>query len=200
MTPPPEPDVCAFGAVVLEKHLAALRAELAGVRAGEDPEAIHRMRVASRRFRAALPLFKGCVPHRQEKVWGREIGRLTKALGAARDTDVQIESLDQILDAVPENRFRPGIRRVVLRLSQTRASLQKAVNRALDGLETSNALQSPETLPSTDESAEQPGAHSHALYLLASGAIGSKLTDFLAYEPYLPHPEAAAELHAMRIA
>jgi len=42
-----------FGAGVLLNNLHALESEFEGVRKGEDIEAIHRMRVASRRLRAA---------------------------------------------------------------------------------------------------------------------------------------------------
>ena len=46
------------------RYLEALRQEIAGVRLGTDIEAIHRMRVASRRMRSALPLLPQLVEQR----------------------------------------------------------------------------------------------------------------------------------------
>jgi len=55
-----DPRTCAFGADVIEKHLMAMTKEIEGVVNSEDIEYIHRMRVASRRLRSALPLFRAC--------------------------------------------------------------------------------------------------------------------------------------------
>ncbi len=73
-----------FGAGILLNNLSALESEFEGVRKGEDIEAIHRMRVASRRLRAALPLFGPVIAPKKHIEWIRHIGWLTKALGAAR--------------------------------------------------------------------------------------------------------------------
>jgi CHAD domain. len=51
---------CLFGAETLRKLTEDLVAEADGVRHSDDIEYIHRMRVASRRIRAALPLFAPC--------------------------------------------------------------------------------------------------------------------------------------------
>jgi CHAD domain-containing protein len=47
------------------RHLQSLRSEVEGVRLAEDIECIHRMRVASRRLRAAQQLFDGCIPEKK---------------------------------------------------------------------------------------------------------------------------------------
>jgi CHAD domain-containing protein len=73
--------------------LEAFEKEIEGVRAAEDIEYIHRMRVASRRLRAALPLFLSCLPQKQYARWMKEITGITRALGEARDADVQIAFL-----------------------------------------------------------------------------------------------------------
>ena len=57
------------------------------------------MRVASRRLRAALPLFSSCFPEKDFRHWMHEIKSVTRALGEARDTDVQIAFLKKYLKA-----------------------------------------------------------------------------------------------------
>ena len=77
--------------------LDAFTGEIAGVKEAQDIEYIHRMRVASRRLRAALPLFRPCFPEKQYAKWMQEITKITRALGDARDADVQIAFLQKIL-------------------------------------------------------------------------------------------------------
>jgi CHAD domain-containing protein len=52
-----------------------------------DPEAIHDLRVASRRFRAALRLFEPWMPPRSAALLNRSIRKLTRVLGALRNID-----------------------------------------------------------------------------------------------------------------
>jgi len=64
-----------------------------GVRGGQDVEALHDMRVATRRLRASLSVFQSAFPSRPFEKFERKISYLTDALGDARDTDVFIEFL-----------------------------------------------------------------------------------------------------------
>jgi CHAD domain-containing protein len=197
----PDQAICNYGAGVISRFAAALRQEIEGVRQGQDIEAIHRMRVASRRIRSALPLFENCYAQKYRLIWRKEIRQVTRALGEARDTDVQIERLHNCLNEVPDIRFRPGIRRLILRLSQKRAGLQVKVVQALDELEKSQALVSLEKMTGSTYIERLPGEpFSSPLYLLAKQAILETLQKFMSYEAYISIPEATAELHAMRIA
>ena len=90
---------CVFGVNRLLPLIDVLSTEVAGVRAADDIEPVHRMRVASRRLRAALPLFSACFPEKDYRHWMREIKKITRALGNARDTDVQIAFLKKYLKA-----------------------------------------------------------------------------------------------------
>ena len=57
---------------VLAERLDALVEHEAGTRAGEDPEELHDMRVASRRLRAAVDAFAGCYHGKQFKQIARQ--------------------------------------------------------------------------------------------------------------------------------
>jgi inorganic triphosphatase YgiF len=85
--------LCWFMLQRLPPLLDAFAQEIEGVRLAEDIEYIHRMRVASRRLRAAFPLFASCFPQKQYGRWMAEIAGITRALGEARDADVQIAFL-----------------------------------------------------------------------------------------------------------
>lgn len=86
---------------VVRKNLAAMLANEPGTRLGEDPEALHRMRVATRRMRAAISLFKQALPVEAQHVRD-EIGWLARQLGDVRDLDVQLERMRHSTEESPD--------------------------------------------------------------------------------------------------
>ncbi|WP_440950187.1 YfcE family phosphodiesterase [Methanosphaerula subterraneus] len=101
VSPRADSGYCVFGATVLTDLIAAFTAEAGGVREGADIEYIHRMRVATRRLRAALPLFRDCYTRAEYRRWLSSVKAITQALGEARDADVQIAFLDKYLLGIP---------------------------------------------------------------------------------------------------
>ncbi len=100
--PSPVRAQCVFGIQRLLPLLEAFSKEIEGVKNAQDIEHIHRMRVASRRLRAALPLFVSCMPEKKYHQWLLEIQKITQALGYARDTDVQIAFITKLLKRGPQ--------------------------------------------------------------------------------------------------
>lgn len=103
-----DPGYCLFLAERMLDLLPRLRDEIDGVRNGEDVEAVHRMRVASRRLRAVLPLLSSCTGRRELRRWQRELRQVTRALGAARDTDVRIDFVLTFAARLPRGAGRHG--------------------------------------------------------------------------------------------
>jgi len=190
-----------YGAAVLLKQLKALQLEAPGVRQAEDIEYIHRMRVASRRLRASLPLFADCFPRKVSRRWLRRIQSITRALGAARDADVQLDLLKEIDETAPQPRLHPGLRRLALRIWQERAAHQTAITAVLDELDQAHFYAEMESALLALEPVLPPGTpYPHQLFLRAASAISDRLAEFLAFEPYVYQPECVTQLHAMRIA
>jgi triphosphatase len=75
---------------ILGRHFATFLEKEPGTRLGEDPEDLHDMRVATRRLRAAMSLFRGALPVRAVGLRA-ELKWVAGLLGAVRDLDVQIE-------------------------------------------------------------------------------------------------------------
>lgn len=98
-TPPRKPDVRAddllaeAGRKVLRMHLLRMLAAEPGVRAGTEVVAVHKMRVATRRIRAAWRVFGAAVGPRLRRRYVAELRSVARALGAVRDFDVQLERL-----------------------------------------------------------------------------------------------------------
>ncbi len=193
-----DPGIFAFAASILVNSVEALQKEIEGVRSSEDIEYIHRMRVASRRLRSALGVFNASLPVKKQAEWMRTIRRLTRALGEARDTDVQIELITHVLEGIKDQKFKPGINRILLRLTQQRENLQQDVKGSLDDLEKSKACT--QIISRLSSPRNEPVEFSPALFQLAYSIINEKLNDFLSYEVFLRQPDNTAMLHAMRIA
>jgi triphosphatase len=88
---------------VLRKHFGAFLANEGGTRLGEDIEALHDMRVAARRMRAAMSLFRAYLPVRMESL-RLELGWVAAALGEVRDLDVQLERMQEWRKGFDEER------------------------------------------------------------------------------------------------
>ncbi|MDO8847348.1 MAG: CHAD domain-containing protein [Coriobacteriia bacterium] len=65
-------------------------------RSGADADAVHDMRVASRRLREAMRLLEPLYPRREFRAWYRRVRRITRALGPVRDSDVFIEDFAKL--------------------------------------------------------------------------------------------------------
>ena len=190
-----------YGARIINRHLQAMRAEVEGVRQGEDIEYIHRMRVASRRMRTALNLFKGVFPRQDVKNLLKEIRNITQALGTVRDLDVQLAVLSKESEKYNAPRLIPGFRRLRLRLEQQRADGQHQVEAVMDQLVRHETLNALEALiqPFLEEGADVY-LFSPALYALAFKGVHSRLNGLWEHEPYIHDENNIAELHKMRIA
>ena len=192
---------CLFGSRYLLSQVEALQKEIDGAMVGDDIEHVHQMRVASRRMRNGLSLFKDCLSKSQAKTWGKEIQTITKALGNARDLDIQIDLLNRFYTGTLEERYKPGINRLLLRLNQQREKAQKKVTRTLEDLQAQGTLeQMRRQLGEMTAGSESLYLFAPSLYKHAFEAISSRLEEFLSYEAHIHDPEKVAELHAMRIA
>ncbi len=198
---PTEDSVCSFAAQNLLPNITAMQTEIAASADAHDIEHIHHLRVSSRRIRTALELFQQCLPSKKGDQWRRQMRNVTKALGDTRDTDVQIDRLNKIYKKLPDKKYRPGIRRLLLRQSQVREKLQQEV----DALVT--VMEKKKTLSQINKRFEQfvgveagKQSNAQALFNMAFAAISHRLDDFLSYEEYIRQAENKKELHAMRIA
>ena len=111
---------------LIRQRLAALRRALPAAKDG-DARSLHQARVATRRLRAALPVFGA--GRKAEKV-ARCVRRLTRVLGPARELDVSLLILNELetSDDVP----RTAIDRLRASIADERRRLQEHVRERLD--------------------------------------------------------------------
>lgn len=82
------------GRKVMRFHLARMLDHEPGVRAGIEAEAVHKMRVATRRQRAAWRVFGEAFRNGRTKRYRDGLRDTARRLGAVRDIDVQLEAAD----------------------------------------------------------------------------------------------------------
>ena len=145
--PPPEDgDPVARLRGMLTDQYQAMLANDPGVRLGEDAEALHQLRVATRRARALLRAARGMIDPEWAEPLRAELKWLGGLLGPVRDVDVLLEHLDAEAaalegdDARAFRRLRAGL---VNEREEARAELLEAMDseryfRLLDMLERSD--------------------------------------------------------------
>lgn len=104
---------------IIETRFDEMMRHRAGTILGRDPEALHDMRVGSRRLRAAMDVATECFPAKRYRYFHQTVKQLTDVLGGVRDCDV----LRETLVAYRETRTdaeRPAINRMLFGLRQER--------------------------------------------------------------------------------
>jgi CHAD domain-containing protein len=100
------------------------------VATAESVKALHDMRVATRRIRAALAVFVKVFNKNDWRFLETEIKGLTEALGLVRDYDVQIEIFSDLKETLPPNEAY-GIERAITRLISNRQKARKGLKKVL---------------------------------------------------------------------
>jgi putative phosphoesterase len=194
--------VCARAALA---QAAAARRRGGPVRAGRDPKALHDLRVATRRLRAALGLLEaGGVP--EARGWRRGLRRVTRVLGEARDLDVRIDFLRRFA-ARMRGPAGAGLRPLLAVLRRRRASAQRDVEAALRRLVVRGTIEviarraGPWAECAAGDGAPAAAArHPHAPPDPAGRALLDRLRSVRALGPFVFRPEAAGRHHRLRIA
>ncbi|MEI6293553.1 MAG: CHAD domain-containing protein [Methanomicrobiales archaeon] len=207
---------CLFAAQQIIPKLDAFSKEVEGVKAAQDIEYLHRLRVASRRLRVALPLLADCYSEKKYQKWTVEIKKTAGMLGEARDLDVQIEFLKKYRKLVarrrknvdstpdqPENPLEGAISYLLSGVRSRRTNLQKDVISTLRNFEKQKIIE--EIQSAVARRLSPPGTRRRkpsmrGITPMAADHIGREITDLISYEPWVVFPEAVAEHHAMRIA
>jgi CHAD domain-containing protein len=114
---------------VLGRQAFKMDANTEGAVRDFDPEYVHDLRVATRRARAALRVFRGVVESRRTEWFRQELAWLGSALGAVRDLDVLAERMR--VHSLRVGAPAAAVRRIEELLDARRAPAMEALRRAL---------------------------------------------------------------------
>ncbi|MCI0497735.1 MAG: CHAD domain-containing protein [Thermoplasmata archaeon] len=192
---------CAFGARTLLRLVEALDEQASGARRGGDVEFVHRTRVATRRTRGALTIFRDCFREELYGHWRDEVREVTAAMGRARDLDVQIIFLEKYAASLRGKRARAAMSRVVERHHGLREAAQVDVVAAVDRLAGSGVVGSiRDTCTMMTADAGNSHEASASVYRGACEHIARRVEGLLDLEGCVEDPDAWTEHHRMRIA
>ena len=99
----PEDAMSEAGRKVMRFNFARMLSHEEGTRKGENIEALHDMRVATRRMRASFEVFEEAFERRALKSHLDGLRRTGRLLGAVRDLDVFMEKAQRYIETLPES-------------------------------------------------------------------------------------------------
>ncbi len=126
----PNDSLAEAGRKVMLYHFAQVLRHEDGTRLGEDIEALHDMRVATRRLRAAFEVFSEAFEPGALKPHLKGLRATGRALGSVRDLDVFMEKAQRYIETLPEEK-RAGLDPL---LSQWKEQREAARGRMLEHL------------------------------------------------------------------
>ncbi len=127
---PPTPTVDTVVQRAIASSVARLVAHDPGVRLGDDPEAVHQARVATRRLRSDLRTFRTLVDEHWSDSLRDELRWLGDVLGVVRDADVMLERLHGHVESL-EPVDQPAAERL---LDDLREQRERGVAQLLEAL------------------------------------------------------------------
>ncbi len=197
----PDDPMSEAGRKILHYHFERMLLNEPGSRLGEDIEAVHDMRVATRRMRSALVIFEPFYQRKVIRPLARGLRRTARALGAVRDMDVFLEKLalyQQELPPEAEDSLAP-LREVC---QQQRDAARSRLIKHLDSGSFARFVDDFEAFLTTPGAGARPpsqaGPVAHQVRHVVPRLIYERYGAVRAYETVLDHASIQT-LHALRI-
>jgi CHAD domain-containing protein len=202
----PDDPMSEAGRKILRFHFRRMLYNEPGTRLGEDIEALHDMRVATRRMRAAFQVFGEYYRPKAEARYSKGLKRTGRALGAVRDLDVFRRKTQDYIETLPASQ-RGGLDGFVSILEQQR---EAARERMLVYLDSKKYLRfsdrfgrfvETEDMDSLAVTLDGDEPRPYHVRYVAPMAVFKRLANMRAYDEWvtIPNPPVA-RLHALRIA
>lgn len=186
---------------IIMRRLHTMQAHESGTRQDTDVEALHDMRVASRRLREAFEIFAFCFPAKSYQKLYRRVRRVTSSLGEMRNADVALAYFSGLSKKTDDILIHVALEEVLRRLARDR---RKARARLLRGLDQSQLDNFPNELDSVFQRIEnmpqryQRGPRQSVT--LARRLLSQRLRELFAARTAVAGEHDEANLHKVRIA
>ncbi len=215
LSPPKEPEkpclepddpMSEAGRKTFRYHFQKMVYHEPGTRLGEDAEALHDMRVATRRMRAAFRVFGDFFEPRAVAPYLKGLKRTGRALGPVRDADVLREKALAYLDSLPEPE-RDGLQSLFQAIDQHREAARERMLHYLDGKKYARFKERFDHFVHSEGMGSLPVAlvdgepHPFRVRHVVPMAAYERLGAVRAYDEWVRVPDPPLErLHALRIA
>jgi CHAD domain-containing protein len=184
--------------IMLTKHTQKLYKHLPDVLSGDDPHAVHQMRVATRRLRASLQSTAIAYKAKPVDALKKPLRRLARALGAVRDLDVMLMRLRDDVQQLGSDRGE-----VEQRIEQLQAERDTAHKQLVHELHTKRTARLLNQLNDfllcpLDEIQADDGGLPLLVRHHAGSAIWREFEAVQRFETAMPHG-SSEQLHELRI-
>ncbi|HEY8136041.1 MAG TPA: CHAD domain-containing protein, partial [Candidatus Limnocylindrales bacterium] len=203
--PPQKPGIGAddslaeAGRKVLRMHLLRMLAAEPGARLGEGTEGVHKMRVATRRMRAAWRVFDGAYPGRVARRHVAELREVAQALGTVRDLDVMLERLAAHRAGLASEEAKAALEPLVAEWRGNRSVARRELLDLLQGAAYDHFVTDyRELVDAPAVSASAPDEPVTRLRDVAAGRIWRAYERLRAHDAAVPFADVPA-LHALRV-
>ena len=195
-----EDNIAEAGRKVMRFHLARMLDREPGVRSGIDIEDVHKMRVATRRQRAAWRVFGEAYRQGRTKAYRQGLRDIARRLGAVRDLDVQLEATDHYREDLPRTEQR-ALEPLIAAWRQHRDDARDLLTRELDSPRYGRFIDDYLDFVRTDGAAVAPigATQPHRVRDTAPSRIWAAYEQVRSYEPVLRWADVPT-LHELRIA
>ncbi len=196
----PEDHVAEAGRKVMRFHLARMLDFEAGTRTGDKAEDLHKMRVATRRQRAAWRVFGGSFRPGRTRRYRNGLREIAARLGAVRDLDVLLEAADAYRGDLPATEQR-ALEPLLAAWREHRDDARALLVRELDGARYRRWLDDYIDFVRTEGAAVLPvgPVQPHRVRDTAPSRIWAAYEVIRGYEPVLRWADVET-LHDLRIA
>jgi CHAD domain-containing protein len=197
----PSDSLAEAGRKVMRQHFVAMLSQEEGTRNGENIEALHDMRVATRRMRASFEVFGSAFEPKALKLHLKGLRSTGRALGRVRDLDVFMEKAQRYLDE--QSQTEPhGLDSLLQSWQAQREKARATMLVYLDSKEYQNFKDAFVAFITTTGAGALPlpkgNPTPNLVRELAPALVYERLATVLAYDAVIP--EAPVEqLHALRI-
>jgi CHAD domain-containing protein len=162
---------------------------------GADMDAVHDMRVASRRLREVMRLLAPVYPSKEFRAWYKRVRRITRALGPVRDADVFIDDFTKML-----RDLGPGGSRAVAFMVGYRMGLRERELEALnDELAKLDLATSRKAFARLGRSASDSPEAASPLAAFAHAAVAERAATVFGAQPAAMDEAHMLQQHALRI-
>lgn len=165
-------------------------------RAGKNTEALHQMRVASRRLRETMEIFRPCYAEEAFEKQYKRVQRVTRTLGKVRNFDVCIDFFSKFRNGLKEPEADAAVSWILKQQKRARKRARRKMLRKL------NALNLKRLRRSLRRVVARPAGNGEETDLVgrARTIVEGRLDDLFGYRSAIEDESDVDALHQMRIA
>ena len=167
-------------------------------RAGKDIEALHDMRVASRRLRETMEIFESCYEAKAFEKHYRTVRRVTRTLGTVRNFDVCIDFFSGFRKEMEDPEARIAVAYILKQQKKARKRARAKMLRKLDKLRLKGTKKSLRAFLS--DPLEKHGEEVRDMVTRARTIVEDRLDTAFGYREAIEDEVDVDALHRMRIA